>query len=78
MVLGSGAVAAGQPWLVGVLLASTALSAAYFLPPPPDGLLGEDGRSRRERLFGFVAIALWAAEGQNRSDAKLPRSRGFD
>jgi multicomponent Na+:H+ antiporter subunit D len=31
-VLGSGAIAAGHPWVVGVLVASTVLNAAYFLP----------------------------------------------
>jgi multicomponent Na+:H+ antiporter subunit D len=30
--LGVGAVAAGQPWVLGVLVASTLLNAAYFLP----------------------------------------------
>jgi multicomponent Na+:H+ antiporter subunit D len=30
--LGSGALALGQPWVVGVLVASTLLNAAYFLP----------------------------------------------
>ena len=30
--LGLGALEAGQPWIIGVLLASTVLNAAYFLP----------------------------------------------
>ncbi|MDZ4349296.1 MAG: proton-conducting transporter membrane subunit [Xanthomonadaceae bacterium] len=32
-LLGVGAVAAGQPWVVAVLVLSTVLNAAYFLPP---------------------------------------------
>jgi multicomponent Na+:H+ antiporter subunit D len=31
--LGTGAIAAGQHWVIGVLVASTLLNAAYFLPP---------------------------------------------
>jgi multicomponent Na+:H+ antiporter subunit D len=31
--LGLGAVEGGQPWVVGVLIISSALNAAYFLPP---------------------------------------------
>jgi multicomponent Na+:H+ antiporter subunit D len=41
--LGQGAVAAGEPWVLGVLVTSSLLNAAYFLPPiarawfrPPD------------------------------------------
>jgi multicomponent Na+:H+ antiporter subunit D len=30
--LGTGALAVGQPWVIGVLVASTLLNAAYFLP----------------------------------------------
>jgi multicomponent Na+:H+ antiporter subunit D len=31
--LGLGAVESGQPWIIGVLVVSSALNAAYFLPP---------------------------------------------
>lgn len=58
--LGSGALAADQAWILGVLVLSTLLNAAYFLPilhaawfkPPPE-------QWPRERLFGNKETA-WA------------------
>jgi multicomponent Na+:H+ antiporter subunit D len=48
--LGTGALEAGQPWVVAVLVASSVLNAAYFLPPvyaawfrPPDAPAPPEG-----------------------------------
>ncbi|MFN3685182.1 complex I subunit 5 family protein [Salinarimonas sp.] len=61
--LGVGGLQAGQPWVVGVLVASSLLNAAYFLPllyrmwflPPPEALpaRGPDERPL-ERPLGLV------------------------
>jgi NADH:ubiquinone oxidoreductase subunit 5 (subunit L)/multisubunit Na+/H+ antiporter MnhA subunit len=56
--LGAGAVAAGMPWVIGILVASTLLNAAYFLPviqriwlhPPPARWPAEAQVSRLESL----------------------------
>ncbi len=52
--LGVGALEAGMPWVVAVLLASSLLNAAYFLPvirtaylDPPDPAWSEGGDARR-------------------------------
>ncbi|WP_028484614.1 complex I subunit 5 family protein [Thioalkalivibrio sp. ALE17] len=39
--LGLGALEAGMPWILGVLVLSSLLNAAYFLPPVIRGWLGE-------------------------------------
>jgi multicomponent Na+:H+ antiporter subunit D len=56
--IGTGALAAGETWVIGVLAASTALNAAYFLPilytvwfetqDAPDALEVKEGRGRWE------------------------------
>jgi len=66
--LGAGAVATGQTWVVGVLVASTLLNAAYFLPliarmwlrPAPERWPGGTTPSRLV-VFGLVAPALFTA-----------------
>lgn len=66
--LGAGAVAAGQYWVVGVLVASTLLNAAYFLPllrrvwfaPPPDRWPDEQAMGRHVR-FALVVPPLLTA-----------------
>lgn len=53
--LGAGAIEAGQPWVIGVLLTSALLNALYFLPPiyamwfrePSEAVLEGDGRRGR-------------------------------
>jgi multicomponent Na+:H+ antiporter subunit D len=63
--LGAGAVAAGQPWVVGVLVLSTLLNAAYFLPilrrlwfaPPPEQWPHEQAMNRVTRA-SLVAPAV--------------------
>ncbi len=67
--LGTGALAAGVPWVVGVLVASTLLNAAYFLPllhriwfrPPPDRWPGGESLSRTARLALTVPALITAA-----------------
>jgi multicomponent Na+:H+ antiporter subunit D len=71
--LGTGAVAAGQPWVVGVLVASTLLNAGYMLPmlhriwfrPPPERWPEEQRLSRGVRiaLIAPTAFAAFAALG---------------
>jgi multicomponent Na+:H+ antiporter subunit D len=66
--LGAGAVDAGMEWVIGVLVASTLLNAAYFLPlikrmwlhEPPAAWPAEARASRLER-FGMVGSACVAA-----------------
>ena len=66
--LGAGAVASGQLWVVGVLVASTLLNAAYFLPivarmwlrPAPESWPGGSTPSRWVAM-GLVAPALATA-----------------
>lgn len=61
--LGLGALEAGAPWVLGVLLASTLLNAAYFMPllyrlwflPPAEGASGD------ERAPGLVVPAMITA-----------------
>lgn len=73
--LGAGAITAGTPWVIAVLVASTLLNAAYFLPllqriwfrPLPEGMARQRnrlGRLRRLALLGptvFVAITSLGA-----------------
>ncbi|MBX3725569.1 MAG: hypothetical protein KF823_06585 [Xanthomonadales bacterium] len=69
--LGAGAVAAGQAWVVGVLVASTLLNAAYFLPvlgriwfrPPPDAWPAptRPGRWARAAMLGPALATALAA-----------------
>jgi multicomponent Na+:H+ antiporter subunit D len=72
--LGVGSVAAGKAWVVAVLVASTLLNAAYFLPllrriwfaPPPRAWPEEQALSRGARLAlevptGAVALMALAA-----------------
>ena len=66
--LGAGAVATGQGWVVVVLVASTLLNAAYFLPivgrmwlrPPPERWPGGETPPRWV-VLGLVAPALFTA-----------------
>ncbi len=66
--LGAGAVAAAMPWVIGILVASTLLNAAYFLPvlkriwlnPPPARWPREVPASRLESM-GMVGSAIVAA-----------------
>ncbi|TDK23015.1 monovalent cation/H+ antiporter subunit D family protein [Luteimonas aestuarii] len=66
--LGTGAVAAGQAWVVWVLVASTLLNAAYFLPvlyriwfaPPPEAWPAPQALPRRARLALVVPAACTA------------------
>ncbi|MFU8831176.1 MAG: complex I subunit 5 family protein [Wenzhouxiangella sp.] len=66
--LGAGAIAVGQTWVVAVLVASTLLNAAYFLPlvkriwlhPPPEHWPAETQISRVERC-AMVGSAMAAA-----------------
>lgn len=66
--LGTGAVAAGQGWVVGVLVASTLLNAAYFLPllrriwfaPAPEAWPAEMAVGRATRLALVVPPMLTA------------------
>jgi multicomponent Na+:H+ antiporter subunit D len=66
--LGAGAVATGQTWVVAVLVASTLLNAAYFLPliarmwlrPAPERWPRETTPGRWV-VFGLVAPALFTA-----------------
>ena len=46
--LGLGAAEAGQPWIIGVLALSSALNAAYFLPPVARAWLPPDPGERSE------------------------------
>jgi multicomponent Na+:H+ antiporter subunit D len=67
--LGVGGIAAGKPWVVAVLLASTLLNAAYFLPllrriwfaPPPETWPNEQTLSRGARLSLEIPTAAVAA-----------------
>jgi multicomponent Na+:H+ antiporter subunit D len=67
--LGTGAVAAGQSWVVAVLVASTLLNAAYFLPvlrriwfaPPGGSWPAPQALPRRTRLALVVPAACTAA-----------------
>lgn len=69
--LGLGALGAGQPWVIGVLLASSLLNAAYFLPilktayfddPDPSWATGERvPRTRWEADWRMVVPALTTA-----------------
>jgi len=65
--LGTGAIEAGAPWVVVVLVVSAALNAAYFLPPvyamwfqhPAEGAeWQEPERRRRRNLEGPGALVL--------------------
>lgn len=66
--IGLGAVDSGQLWVVGVLVTSTLLNAAYFLPilrrmwlaPRPDAWPGGHAVSRAE-VIGLVAPAVLTA-----------------
>jgi multicomponent Na+:H+ antiporter subunit D len=69
--LGVGGIAAGKPWVVAVLIASTLLNAAYFLPliyriwfaPPREDWPHEQSLSRGARLaleLPTAAVALMA------------------
>ncbi|MCC5794622.1 MAG: monovalent cation/H+ antiporter subunit D family protein [Chromatiales bacterium] len=66
--LGTGALAAGMPWVVGVLVASTLLNAGYFLPllrriwfsAPPPAWPGGEALSRGARLALVVPAVLTA------------------
>jgi multicomponent Na+:H+ antiporter subunit D len=66
--LGIGAAAAGEHWAIGVLVGSTLLNAAYFLPiiysvwflPPEPGPHAHDASDTRENLW-LVAPALFTA-----------------
>jgi multicomponent Na+:H+ antiporter subunit D len=69
-LLGVGATTAGYPWVVGVLIASTLLNAAYFLPPVyaawfrrPDEAAHPRTmqRTRMETRWGLLAPALVTA-----------------
>ncbi len=67
--LGAGAIAAGQNWVVGVLVASTLLNAAYFLPvirriwlsPPPEVWPNESRLTRLETGAMVASTVLTAA-----------------
>ena len=71
--LGAGAVAAAMPWVVGVLVASTLLNAAYFLPllkriwlhPAPSRWPDEAPVSRFEAqgMIGSAVVAATMAVG---------------
>jgi len=64
--LASGAIAVGQPWVVAVLIASTLLNAAYFLPviqriwmrsPPADAMpMYDHGRLVHASLVGAAVV----------------------
>ncbi len=66
--LGAGAMAASMPWVLGVLVASTLLNAAYFLPvlrriwlaPPPDRW-PEEAPAGRLEVIGMIGSTLVAA-----------------
>ncbi|PMR69472.1 complex I subunit 5 family protein [Halomonas heilongjiangensis] len=65
--LGTGAVQAGMPWVIAVLVASSLLNAAYFLPllhrlwfrPGPDHGRGEWPGERRLGRFETSGWLLW-------------------
>lgn len=67
--LGAGAVATGHAWVVGVLVASTLLNAAYFLPvlrriwfgTPPEAWPEETPMGRASRLSLVVPAVATAA-----------------
>jgi multicomponent Na+:H+ antiporter subunit D len=70
--LGVGAVQAGQPWVIGVLVASTLLNAAYFLPPvyaawfcrqetPWRELMVDDGKGHETAWWLLVPTLITAA-----------------
>ncbi|MDQ2696779.1 MAG: monovalent cation/H+ antiporter subunit D family protein [Pseudomonadota bacterium] len=67
--LGLGGLEAGQPWVVGVLIVSTLLNAAYFLPilrrawfhPAPAAWPREDPRGRFEARLALLAPPLVTA-----------------
>jgi len=66
--LGAGAVAAGMNWVLGILVASTLLNAAYFLPllkriwlhAPPESWPNEQATSRSETI-GMVGSTVVVA-----------------
>jgi multicomponent Na+:H+ antiporter subunit D len=61
--LGLGGLAAGQPWVVAVLVASTLLNAAYFLPMLRRAWFGSDsgGVEVREAPLALLVPTLIAA-----------------
>lgn len=67
--LATGAIAAGQPWVVAVLVASAVLNAAYYLPmlrriwfaPPPATWPADVAMSRSVRLALVVPTVITAA-----------------
>lgn len=67
--LGAGAIAAGAPWIVAVLAASTLLNAAYFLPllhrlwfrPLPAAMAERPLRLHGQRLQALVGSTLAVA-----------------
>ncbi len=66
--LGTGAVAAGMHWVLPVLIASTLLNAAYFLPVlkriwlhEPAGPWPKEAAAGRLEVFGMIGSALIAA-----------------
>lgn len=61
--LGVGALSAGQPWVIGVLVVSTLLNAAYFLPivvaawwRPPEAGVAWAGRPRPRREGSWLLV----------------------
>jgi multicomponent Na+:H+ antiporter subunit D len=67
--LGAGAMAAGAPWVIVILVASTLLNAAYFLPlvqriwfrPLPEAMAGRDDHLGRLRGVVLVAPTVFVA-----------------
>jgi multicomponent Na+:H+ antiporter subunit D len=67
--LGLGGLEAGKPWVVGVLVASTLLNAAYFLPllqriwfqPPPERWPAARDFGRHETRLGLLLPTLFTA-----------------
>jgi multicomponent Na+:H+ antiporter subunit D len=69
--LGTGALQAGQPWVLLVLAASSLLNAAYFLPllqrawmrPPPEGAGPPEGGEGPAWLIGPAVVTALVALG---------------
>lgn len=67
--LGAGAIAAGAPWVIVILVASTLLNAAYLLPlvqriwfrPLPEAMARRDHRLGRIRRVALVAPTVFVA-----------------
>jgi len=66
--LGLGALEGGQPWVIGVLLASTLMNAGYFLPILYKGWFGDpaaewivEDKSKQEAPYALLAPAVVTA-----------------